>query len=249
MRPQISAELLKIRTTRSLYVALAVVLALVLALPVAAASLAGHAGARELQPADLANVLRGPVRLAGGAVLLVGLLASAGEFRHHTVLTSRLAQPRPGRILLAKLAAMGALGLAVGVAMVVVSLAEAAVVFGSQGIAFEPMSHRVPELAVVVPLVLVVHALLGVAIGSLLRSTAAAVGATMGWAFVVEGVLPVVTRHPGIVHWLPAGLVNDVMRGHSTSGQLAAPAAAALLLSYVAALVAATVTLDRRREI
>ena len=47
------------------------------------------------------SLLRGPARLAGAAVLLIGLLASAGEFGHGTVLTTRLAEPRSTRVLLA----------------------------------------------------------------------------------------------------------------------------------------------------
>jgi ABC-2 type transport system permease protein len=249
MRAQIAAELLKMRTTRALYVAVGVIALLTVGLSVAAAALAGHGTTPQLRPGDLAAALRGPVRLAGGAMLLVGLLASAGEFRHRTILTTRLAQPRAGRVFLAKLTAAGALGVVVGAGLVVASLASSGVLFHSKGIAFEPLSHGVPQTALVVPVVIALHALLGVAIGALLRSTAAAVGVTMGWAFLVEGILPVITRHHGIVDWLPTGLVGEVMQTHPAAGQLAAPAAAAVLLGYVAVLVAVTAAVDRVRAL
>jgi hypothetical protein len=69
----------------------------------------------------LAELLRAPASLAGGAVLLVGLLAATAEFRHHTVLTTRLVEPRQLRVLAAKILAMGAVGLLLGVLVEVVA--------------------------------------------------------------------------------------------------------------------------------
>jgi len=40
-----------------------------------------------------------PRALAGGAVLLVGLLAAAGEFRHRTIFSARLTEPHTTRLL------------------------------------------------------------------------------------------------------------------------------------------------------
>ena len=83
------------------------------------------------------------------------------------------------------------------------------------------------------------HALLGVAVGTLLRNTAAAVGAVLVWAFVVEGIVPVVTRRPEIGDWLPSGAVAPGARGAHRAGPARPAAAAALLLGYTVALVAA----------
>ena len=92
------------------------------------------------------------------------------------------------------------------------------------------------------------HGLLGVAVGTLLRNTAAAVGAVLVWAFVVEGVVPVVTRRPEIGDWLPSGAVVQMLAERTPTGQLVPAAAAALLLGYTVALVAAGVAVDRVRE-
>jgi ABC-2 type transport system permease protein len=244
-----ATELLKLRTTRSLYITMGVVLLVTLLMPIFRVLAAGSGDLGQLRAEDLSELLRAPVPLAGGAVLLVGLLAAAGEFRHHTVLTTRLAEPRSGRVLTAKLVTMGVLGLVVGVAIDLVTLAASAIVLSQEGVAFEPTSGGVIRVALVAPLIIALHGLFGVAIGSLLRNTAAAVGATLVWAFVVEGIIPVVTRSPGTVNWLPTGLVKEVLQAQTPAGQLGPLAAAAVLLGYAVALVGSTVVLDRRREL
>jgi ABC-2 type transport system permease protein len=246
MRSLIYAELLKIRTTRMLAGTVGVVLVVAAALPVFYGAAAGSGDLPPLAPESLADMLAGPSRLAGGAVLLIGLLASAGEFRHRTVYTTRLAEPRPLRVLAAKLAAMTVIGLAIGVAVDIVAAGAGAAVLAGDGLAIEPFSHGLPRVALVMPLVLALYGVLGVAIGAVLRSTTAAVGAALIWAFVVEAVIPVVTRNPDLVNWLPTGAVREVLSTQPTPGQLAPLAAAALLVGYAVALVAASAALDQR---
>ena len=91
MNPLLSAELLKLRTTRALYVVLGLVVVFAAGLPFLGAALAGSQGAEDLTARSLLDMVRGPVQPAGGAVLLLGLFLSAGEFRHRTVLLTRLA--------------------------------------------------------------------------------------------------------------------------------------------------------------
>src|SRR5262245_431713 len=110
MRSLISAEMLKLRTTRALYVAVAVVILWCLAGPILFLVAPEGATVPTLVPQSLAELIRGPARLAGGAVLLIGLLATAGEFRYGTVLTTRLAEPHSTRVLLAKTAALAVVG-------------------------------------------------------------------------------------------------------------------------------------------
>ncbi len=117
MRSLIAAELLKLRTTRMLAVCVGVVALFAAALPIFIGTVAGHAATRALGPSSMTDFLRAPAQLTGGAVLLVGLLAAAGEYRHRTILTARLAEPRTTRLLTAKLITLAAVGLVVGIAM------------------------------------------------------------------------------------------------------------------------------------
>lgn len=68
--------------------------------------------------------------------------------------------------------------------------------------------------------------------------TTAAVGVTLMWAFVIEGIVPVVLRTPEIATWLPRGAIQDLLNTQTT--QLSLGAAGALIVGYAAALVVAT---------
>ena len=248
MNALIAAELLKLRTTRALWVATTVAAAFALLVPVLVALRPDGVTIPELTPGSLADLLRAPAQLGGGAMLLVGLLASAGEFRHHTILSTRLVEPRRGRVLAAKMLAIGAVGLVVGVLVEVIAGIGGAVALSVNEVAVEPLSHGVPRVTATVPLLLALHGLAGVAVGALVRSTAGALGATLLWVFVIEGIVPVVTRRPEIGHWLPGGAVQDLVATETAAGALGPWAAAVLLVGYIGALVLATAVLDTRRE-
>jgi ABC-2 type transport system permease protein len=248
MTSLISAELLKLRTTRALYVALTLVVLWALAGPLLIAWAPRGANIPTLVPASLAELMRGPAQLAGGAVLLVGLLASAGEYRFGTVLTTRLTEPRATRVLVAKAAAMAVVGLGVGILLDAVAGGAGAVLLSTHHVDIEPFEHGVPGVALLVPAVLAVLGILGVAIGSLLRNTTAAVGVTLVWVFLVEGVLPVVLRVEHLGQWLPNGALADVLAPHVGVGQLGQAASAALLVGYVALLLVASIAVDWVRE-
>jgi ABC-2 type transport system permease protein len=249
MRSLVAAELLKVRTTRAVWVASAVVLAYAVLGPVLVVLAPPGASIPPIEPALLAESLRGPAQLAGAAVLLIGLLSATAEFGHGTVLTTRLAVPRSSHVLAAKLVAMSLVALVVTLVLATVSVGATAVMLISEGVAVEPLDHDVPRYAVVLLALVAIHALLGVAVGTLLRNTAAAVGAVLVWAFVVEGIVPVVTRRPEIGDWLPSGAVLQVLAERTEPGQLVPAAAAALLLAYTVALVAAGAAVDRVREL
>lgn len=207
----ISAELLKLRTVRGPWVAALVLAALVVAGLGIAAALIGEPGQPALEPATLAELVRGPGRLVGGVALLFGLLLTTGEYRHGTILTTRAAQPDPIRIVLGKAAATGIAAVLLAVAVELITFGGAALLYASHDVAFEPLRHAVPATAGGVILVAVLHALAGVGIGELLRSPALAVGAVLGWVFMVEGVLPVVLGEPGLSRWLPAGVARSAL--------------------------------------
>jgi len=247
VRSLIMAELLKLRTTRALWVASGVSIVFAALIPLLAAAAPEQMSVAPLTPATLADLLRAPARLTGGAALLAALLATAGEFSHGTVLTTRLVEPRTGRVLAAKLIACAAAGFALGVIVELVAGAAGVVGLLAHHVRVEPLSHGVARVALTVPVLVALHAVLGVTVGSLLRSTAAAVGITLIWVFVLEGILPVVIRRPETVNWLPGGTVNQILADRTVQGQLAPMAAGGLLLGYVLLLIAVTAVHENRR--
>ena len=246
MTALLSSELLKLRTTRAFFVLLGLVVVFAAGLPFLGAALAGGPDTAELSARSLLDIVRGPVQPTGGAVLLLGLFLSAGEYRHRSVLVSRLAEPRPLRLLTAKLAAAALLGLATGVLIEALSLASGAVVLHQEGLPFQPSSYDIPRVLLVVPPMLALYGVLGVAVGALARGTAGAIGAVMVWAFVLEGVVPMVTGSPHLADKLPSGAFKGLV---STSGPVSPGLAALLLAAYGAAVVLAAAASERLREL
>jgi hypothetical protein len=248
-RSQVSAELLKLRTTRAAWIAVPLVLALAVGLPIAGGALAGSGDMAELTAASVLDMVRAPVQLAGAAILLLGLLSAAGEFRHRTVLVTRLAQPRPVRVFAAKLAAIATVGVAVGIAMDALTVGAASVVLRTHDLPVQLSSHGVPRVLLLAPVVLAAYGVIGVAVGALIRNTAGAVGATLVWAFVIEGFLPLAFSSPHLADRLPSAAFKTVLQQHASAGGPTPALAAALLAAYVVGLTVVAGIADRQREL
>jgi hypothetical protein len=248
MNALISAELLKLRTTRALWVAVGVVLTLSLLLVVFVSILAGKNGQPEL--VSDATFLLAPARLAGGVVFLISLLATAGEFRHRTIVTTHLAEPRLARVLVAKLLACAMVGFALGIALELAMGVAGALALHQHHVAVVISGNSIAAAAAV-SVVLALHALLGVGLGALVRNTTAAVTIALIWVFVVEGVLPVVLRRPDLTDLLPVGAIDAVLSagGPILVGRPSPLAGLLLLFGYAGLLVSLASVVDRRREI
>jgi hypothetical protein len=240
MNAQISSELLKVRTTRALYVAAGVVVAFAALIPTLACADPVKYGVAPLTAASLADMMRAPAQVTGGAALLLGILGSASEYSHRTILTTRLVQPNPARVLAAKIIAMAAVGAAP------VAAGVGAIGLAANGITVEPFGHGIPGVTATAILLVTGYAVLGTAIGTLLRNTTAAVGATLIWVFAIENTLPIVTGNPHLADWMPGNAAQQILTPQ-TAGPTPA-AAAALLLGITGLLIALATTADARRD-
>jgi ABC-2 type transport system permease protein len=248
MRSLVSAELLKLRSTRSAWILLAAALAMAVVAVVATISTAGHDG--NLSPAALPGLLRASGgQLLDGAVLLAWIVLSAGEFRHRTAVTTFLAEPNRLRVVAAKLIAAALTGAAVGLLAEALSAAAAAVTLSAHHVPLDWTQPGVLGAVLAVPLLAALFGMLGVGLGLLLRHTAA-LGLALMWAFVVEGIIPAVTHQPGIIRWLPEAAANAVLHVATPAATaLSAGSALAVLAGYAAVLAGAGAALTARREI
>jgi ABC-2 type transport system permease protein len=250
MRSLVSAELLKLRHTRSAWIPLGAALAIAIVAVLANTSMTGHGGAH-LSPAALPGLLRASGgQLIDGAVLLAWIVLAAGEFRHRTSVTTFLGQPRRLRVVSAKLAAAALTGAAVGLLAEALSAATSAAVLSAHHVPLDWSQPGVLGAVVAVPLLAALYGVLGAGLGLLLRNTAAALGLALMWAFVIEGKLPMLIRAPGIVRWLPEAAANAVLHGASaTATSVSAGAALAALAGYAVVLAASGAIATTRREI
>lgn len=236
MTALVRGELLKLHTLRTTWIAVAVALGLSAVIGTAQVRIAATDSTAD--PVSLLAAARGPAQTLWFVAIVLALLVAAGEFQHHTIRTTLLAAPHRGRVLIAKCAASVLAGTALLAAGAIVAGAAAAVTATASGYNLAASTNAEAGHLIAAILLGGVWAVAATALGILTRSPAVAIAALLLWRFVGEAIVPVVTRHDSLRHWLPTGLA-DTLTGASGHGTLALPAAAALLAVYVAALVTA----------
>jgi ABC-2 type transport system permease protein len=205
----VAAEWLKLRTTRLIYgIAAAAVL-----LSVAAVTGGVLATDRSGTPLASTRGLQQVLSLTGtGALvmLLVGILIAAGEYRHGTAADTFLTTPRRHRVVLAKLAVTAAAGLGVGLVTGAAGVATATTVFRLAGDTF-PIGDGEVWLIVAGTLAYTsLFAVLGVALGTLIRNQVLAVAVALAWIGIVEHIL--ISLAPAVGRWLPAMAGQAIVR-------------------------------------
>jgi len=168
--------------------------------------------------------------------LLLGILATAGEYRHRTITDTFLAVPRRGRVMTAKLAAASAAGLLFGAAAALTALVTT-VLWGSQ------LSGAVGRTVAGGIAWNVLFAALGVGLGALITNLMAAVAAALAWLALVEGIVAQLIGDAG--KWLPfaLGLAAEDRGGPAQWQALLA------LAGYAGVFAAAGTAVTARRDI
>ncbi|HVF75563.1 MAG TPA: hypothetical protein VM938_10985 [Acidimicrobiales bacterium] len=232
----VRAEARKLRTLRSVAgLGLAAVgIALVSLGPAWAAPAATKA---DWNPEMLPQAVRGQGFVVALVVLVVGVLATAGEVRHGTLPATLLVAPRRRQVLVAKLAAVSGFAVALAVTVSAVTLGLGAAVLRSAGVDAAPFGADSLATAAAVVAVAVAYAALGVGLGALVRDQTAAVVGAVVWSTVVENVLPVVLRNPSLSKWMPGGGARSLLTAATPEPGLLQPAAGALLLLVVVAAI------------
>ncbi|MBI2711117.1 MAG: hypothetical protein HYX34_15715 [Actinobacteria bacterium] len=240
----VAAEWLKLRTTRLLHgtapaallISLAAVIGSTLAADRAGIALESTRGLRRILPTTGTGAL---------VVLIVGILVSAGEYRHGTAADTFLTTPRRHRVVLAKVAVGAAVGLAVGAITSAACITGAAALFRLRGVTFPFDDAEVWQSVAGTLAYTTLFAVLGVAIGTMVRNQVFAVAAALAWVGIVEHLL--VNLAPGIGRWLPAAAGQAILR--TPLDRLLGPAAGAAVLAAFALVITAaglrfTVTRD-----
>ena len=253
MSAAIVSELRKIRSTRLWWILLLIAAATVavfagsfaFALAFGSEGLqATDGGPQQLDATTVAiTVYTMGVSLGYVFPMVLGALTVTGEFRHRTIDTTLLAEPRRGRVILAKFIAVlpyavlyGIVSIAVGVGVGVAAL----------GIAGEPTALDDPEVwrALAMGVVsLTTWALVGVGFGSLITNQIVVIVALLAWTQLVEPIVRLALGFleplRGVGAYLP-GAAGEAMVGASFysasgAGDLLAPwAGFAVLLGYAA---------------
>jgi ABC-2 type transport system permease protein len=245
MKRLIEIESLKLRTTWGIYVSLGITAFLTLVSVVTNIELAGKSGAPALGTVDNVSKTLSVAAVSSTVMLIMGILLMAGEYRHRTILGTYLGEPRRGRVVAAKLVAVGLLGAVVGAVTFGLALGEAIPLYAAKGIHDLPVD--VPQMWVGAILTSACYGLLGVALGALTRNTVGAIVGGLIWTQVVEVVIlqPLV---PSLAKWLPTGAGVALTSAGKDVAHLLPPGVAALVLlgwAAVMSVLAARFTVSR----
>jgi ABC-2 type transport system permease protein len=240
-------ELLKLRTTPAAYVAFGLVAVLAVIAAVANIFLAGRQGMAPLgSPENVGKVLQ-LGSITSIAMLILGIMISAGEDRHRTILGTYLAEPRRGRVLVAKLITAGGVGLVGGAALFGIAIGIALPLYAAKGVHHLPVN--LSSLWLGTTLITACFGLLGVALGALTRNTVAAIVGALVWVGVIELAI-LQPLAPSLAKWLPTGAGVALTSVVHTHKHLLAPAAAAVVLvAWAAVISAAAARTTLRREL
>jgi ABC-2 type transport system permease protein len=208
MSDLVAAELLKLRTTRLLIWLVPAAIALSAA-AVIGTVLAEDRAERLITDDGVERIFS--VAGAGAIIVLIaGILISAGEYRHGTAADTYLTTPRRERVLVAKLAVGALLGLSIGAVTAIVSVGLAAALYPLDGVTF-PIGDAAVWLTLAGALLYTtLFAVLGVAVGALLRNQVLAVAIALAWLAIIEHTL--VNLVAPIGRWLPAAAGLAIVR-------------------------------------
>jgi ABC-2 type transport system permease protein len=240
---QLHAELLKLRSTRTILglalgmVALVLLVSLVASLTMPVVDLS--------RPENQRTVL-GAGQSATLFAALVGVIAVTAEFRYGTIRSTLLVEPRRVRVLVAKLVAALLAGLLFGAVGEGLAFAIGRLVLSGRGVPTGLDGRAQLHLGLGTVAVTALWAAIGVGVGAIVRHQVGAIVGLLAWTFVAEsllfGLVPSVGRFaPG-----PAG---RPLAGDSAAHLLSSAAGGALLVGYTIALGAAGALLMLRRDV
>jgi ABC-2 type transport system permease protein len=121
--------------------------------------------------------------------VLLGALSATSEFRHQTLTPTFLANPRRAQVLLAKVISMALLGALYGVVALAGSIGVGAIVLGALGKDPRLGDSDTWVLAARVILAMALWAVIGVALGTLVRNQVAALVIVLAFTQFVEPIL------------------------------------------------------------
>lgn len=186
----ISAETLKLRSTRAPY---AIALGSLMLITIAATAVAAlssfhhgeHPGRDALSTAGFAQT----------AALLLGILTVTNEYRYLTITPALLAAPKRTPLLAAKTVNLGLVGLILGLLAFGGATAIVLPILSSRGIPSQLDTAHLAGIIIGGTLASAMFAALGVGIGAIVRNQVAAIVAALGVLYAIE---PLLTLIPGV---------------------------------------------------
>jgi ABC-2 type transport system permease protein len=238
----LGAELLRLRTTRSVWLMLAAAQVLIVAGVSGVMRTRDDIGSPEVQQAAIAHV--GLISLI---TLMLGIMAVAGEYRHRTITDTYLSVPRRTPVVAAKLIVYTIAGLVFGVVTALVAIGVAALWLAGRGSSLDTGSSDLWLTVAGGVAWNAGFAAIGVGIGALITNQIGAIAAALAWIALVEGLVAQLIGEAR--QWLPFALGSALDRLPTATDGPPQWQAGLALTGYALAFVLAGLVTTVRRDI
>jgi ABC-2 type transport system permease protein len=187
---------------------------------------------------------------SGVFVLILGIIAITGEFRHQTVTPTFLATPRRGRVVIAKLVTYALAGIGYGAAVVVFAIALALPWLAAKDVDISLADNGIPGAMAGTVAGVAVYAVLGVGVGALVRNQIAAVVGSLVYLFVIEAFASSLPTIRDYYKYFPGGANASLTGASQPRTTLLEPWQGGLLLvAYGVVFAVAGTRLAVRRDV
>lgn len=242
----VRAELLKLRGTPSSWwlvgmalvaVSFGVVLTLALA---------------TVRPGDDVRSLLSFAGTGGLVAILAGVVSTAGEHRHRTIVATTLATPRRSRAYLAQVGSLAVWGLLLGATAAALTTAIALPWLAAKGVALNVSAPQLMAIYLGATAYTAASAALGAGVGALARNQVAAATAVFGYLAIVDPTLAALVPAYGRFSLTALGIAlsGGVSGGGGPTAQLLPLwAAAAVYAVCTGVLVAGGLASTLRRDV
>lgn len=238
------SEWLKVTSTRMWWVLFLVALGLTALSVIPAILLSGTADEFSLENPSMMRQLWAGIASASVIALILGIIAVTGEFRHQTITDSFLTQPRRTAFVTAKAGVQAVWGAILAIVVGGFGILLAIVLLPTQPHSPIDAGHVAGVYGAAI-LLFALYAVLGVAVGALIRSQVIALVVALLWVMLMEPLI--VTFLPAVGKWLPGGGASAFLQ--SSPDLLPLWAGALLLLGYTVVFSAIAIRTTLQRDI
>lgn len=243
MIPQIRAEIIKVRSTRTTLGLVLGMIAIILLFVILTAWLTsvGEMSGREQQ-----RNLFAIGSFAGLFAALAGIMLVTGEYRFGTIRPTYLFTPKRSLVLVAKVVAALIAGFVFALVGEILSVGVGGVILDERGISVALSHHDYTLITIGTLIGTALWGGIGVGLGMIVRNQVGAIIGILAWGFVIQNLL--FNLVPSVGRWTPDQAQNGLM-GLTDAHLLDPGVGGATLVFWTVVICAAGAVMAARRDV